>query len=145
MTEEELRELVRSRLRAGQGRAAIVQVLAGRGLDRERATLLHDRVRSSWQREELPGRLRRSGWRNLWMGFGVCVASVALCAFIVVLARGQLDAQGRVTLKLLLLPGTLVILSAGQLAYAVSRFRLARKAEGGRLTREDMPRSPADE
>lgn len=145
MSDEELSEVVLAKLRAGHGRPAIVQILMSRDLSREDATKLFEQVKTSWLREELPVRLRRAGWRNVWVGLGVCAASLVLCAFMVILARASLDERGSVRLKLLLLPGGLVILAVGQLAYAASRFRLARKAERGRLTREDMPRSVSDE
>lgn len=133
---DDVRGMVADGLKKGMGRGSIVRVLRGRGLSKEDAERLHDRVRLDVLREDLPRKLRKSGRRHLLIGLVALAAALAVAALAVRIVLHVLSGDPKIPMVADLHAAQIagfailgLILSVAEILWARSRFRLARKTE----------------
>jgi hypothetical protein len=129
MTPDEARLMILERLRQGQGRGSILRALGAAGV--ADAARLYSRVRVEWLQSNLPAALRAAARRHVAIGIPLLVVSLGVCAFAVwfgINAAGE-DKGVPGAVKMGLSGAFALVFSAGELLWAGSRFRRARRLE----------------
>lgn len=132
-------DLALARLREGQSPAAVLAALRKLGLPEAGAARALQRARAAWLQETLPGALRAAGRRHLAIGIVLSILSLGLCAFAGWFLYSYYSSGAseeytgfRSPLAIVGAVVTSLVFSLGEIAWAASRFRLARRKEAER-------------